>query len=67
LTPPRPANGERKLMRWLIGVTSTIALAWAAWVSVSVVQAKVDGSRLDAIQQDVQHIRDVLDRRPHGR
>lgn len=58
---PRRANGERTFYRWLIGAVSTILLLWITWVSVSIVQAKVDGARIDQISRDVQWIRDRLD------
>jgi hypothetical protein len=59
MTPQR-TNGERSFYRWLVGIVTTILVLWATWVSVSIVQAKVDSTRIDQISRDVQWIRDRL-------
>lgn len=51
-------NGLRK---WMIGILTSIMLAWAAWVSAAVVDAKANAAVLDRMSRQLDRIESRLD------
>ena len=56
---PRVQNGLRK---WLIALTTTIALSWVGWVSAAVIESKQAKTHAADVDERLGRIEDKLDR-----